>query len=117
MAVYGFTDAELRRTELIGNRTVTRKQLLEALDAAGSFQDAEHVTGEAQTTVEFLGMKVGISVSLSFTAWRTDVCSGKGGFAFLSALSFFLFSFLSSLCPGQPTISKQCDRRKLVHVG
>lgn len=36
MAVYGFTDAELRRTELIGNKTVTRKHLLELLDSAGA---------------------------------------------------------------------------------
>ena len=68
MAVYGFTDAELRRTELIGNKTVTRKHLLELLDTAGIFQEAEEVTGKAETTVEFLGMQVTLAVSLAFKA-------------------------------------------------
>ena len=70
MAVYGFTDAELRRTELIGNKTVTRKHLLELLDTAGIFQEAEEVTGKAETTVEFLGMQVTLAVSLAFKAGR-----------------------------------------------
>ena len=70
MAVYGFTDAELRRTELIGNKTVTRKHLLELLDTAGIFQEAEEVTGKAETTVEFLGMQVTLAVNLAFKAGR-----------------------------------------------
>lgn len=75
MAVYGFTDAELRRTELIGNKTVTRKHLLELLDSTGAFAEAEEVTGRSETTVEFLGdLRVNVSVSLVFKASLVTCC-------------------------------------------
>lgn len=62
-----------RRTELIGNKTVTRKHLLELLDATGSFGEAEEVTGRAETTVEFLGMEVTLAVSLAFKARTCEI--------------------------------------------
>ena len=68
MAVYGFTDAELRRTELIGNKTVTRRHLLELLDRVGSFKDAEEVTGRAESQVHFVGMQAQLVVELSYKA-------------------------------------------------
>ncbi len=66
-----------RRTELIGNKTVTRKHLLELLDATGSFGEAEEVTGRAETTVEFLGMEVTLAVSLAFKAGTCEIIARR----------------------------------------
>ena len=68
MAVYGFTDAELRRTELIGNRTVRRRDLLELLDTHGCFDEGDQVTGKASTDLQVLGIQAHLVVDLSYYA-------------------------------------------------
>ena len=67
LAVYGFTDAELRRTELIGNRTVRRRDLLELLDANGCFNEGDAVTGRA-SRLRVLGIQADLAVDLSYRA-------------------------------------------------
>ena len=68
LAVYGFTDAELRRTELIGNRTVRRRDLLELLDANGCFNEGDAVTGRASSRLRVLGIQADLAVDLSYRA-------------------------------------------------
>ena len=66
--MYGFTDAELRRTELIGNRTVRRRDLLELLDAHGCFDEGDCVTGRASANLQVLGIRADLVVDLSYRA-------------------------------------------------
>ncbi|CAK0855907.1 unnamed protein product [Prorocentrum cordatum] len=66
LAVHGFTEEELRRSDLIGNRTVTREQLLEMLDAAGKFSQIEDVVGVGETTVDCLGVDLRFTVRLAY---------------------------------------------------
>ena len=68
LAVYGFTDAELRRTELIGNRTVRRRDLLELLDVQGCFNEGDAVTGRASAQLRVLGIQADLAVELSYRA-------------------------------------------------
>eukprot|EP00931_Biecheleriopsis_adriatica_P000292 TRINITY_DN10030_c0_g1_i2.p1 TRINITY_DN10030_c0_g1~~TRINITY_DN10030_c0_g1_i2.p1 ORF type:complete len:1959 (+),score=367.55 TRINITY_DN10030_c0_g1_i2:810-5879(+) len=68
MAVYGFTDNEMRRNDLIGNKTVTRKYLLELLDAKGYFHDVEDVTATAEGKFQASGQVVNFEVDLTYKA-------------------------------------------------
>jgi len=66
LAVHGFTEEELRRSDLIGKKTVTREQLLEMLDAAGKFPQIEETVGVGETTVDCLGADLRFTVRLAY---------------------------------------------------
>jgi hypothetical protein len=68
MAVYGFSEEELRRTDLIGNKTVTSQQMLEMLEAKGKFGEIESVAGLGQARVDLFGQPLDFWVRLKYRA-------------------------------------------------
>eukprot|EP00930_Biecheleria_cincta_P061344 TRINITY_DN4690_c0_g1_i2.p1 TRINITY_DN4690_c0_g1~~TRINITY_DN4690_c0_g1_i2.p1 ORF type:complete len:2474 (-),score=434.83 TRINITY_DN4690_c0_g1_i2:272-7693(-) len=74
MAAYGFTDEELRRNDLIGNKTITRKHLLELLEANGCFQDVKDVIGKVEAELPYFGRAVQVSIDVRYKASPLFLC-------------------------------------------